>query len=380
VHKHTLRLRRNPLAVAVALASATAMLVAAPAALAHTDAHQAASTRGAATGAVYTETNATAGNSLLMFYRRPDGSLQAGGSFATGGTGTGAGLGSGHSVIASSNGRAVLAVNAGSNTVSAFREGNGGLRQLGPAASSGGTTPTSVTISGRVVYVMNAGSGTISGFYLDGRAGLIPIPGSTLPLAAAGTATDSQIQFDTTGHVLIVDERGNNLIQTFVVGRDGVARPKQTITSTAGGPFGFDVDQAGHVLFSDAALGTSSGASSYDVSSNGTLSENGAPVSSGQAAACWLAAVGPFAYTDNAGSGSISTFAVGANGQLGLTATTAISPTAHPLDMAGAQGRFLYVLANGLNEVIGYRAAPDGSLTQVNSVPVPAGVDGLGAY
>ena len=123
MHKHTFRLRRNPLAVAVALASATAMLVAAPAALAHTDAHQAASTQGAAAGAVYTETNATAGNSLLMFYRRPDGSLQAGGSFATGGTGTGAGLGSGHSVIASSNGRTVLAVNAGSNTVSAFREG-----------------------------------------------------------------------------------------------------------------------------------------------------------------------------------------------------------------------------------------------------------------
>ena len=379
MQKQPFRLRRNPRAVAVAVASATAMLVAAPAALAHTVA-QGGSTQRAAAGAVYTETNATTGNSLLMFYRHPDGSLQAGGSFATGGTGTGANLGSGHSVIASSNGRTVLAVNAGSNTVSAFREGNGGLRQLGPAAPSGGTTPTSVTISGRVVYVMNAGSGSISGFLLDGRAGLIPIPGSTQPLAAAGTATDSQIQFDHTGHVLIVDERGNNLIQTFVVGHDGVARPKQTITSTAGGPFGFDVDQAGHVLVSDAALGTSSGASSYDVSPNGTLSENGGPVSSGQAAACWLAAVGHFAYTDNAGSGSIGTFAVAPNGQLRLTATTAISPTAHPLDMAGAQGRFLYVLANGLNEVIGYRAAADGSLTQLDSVPVPAGTVGLGAF
>jgi 6-phosphogluconolactonase (cycloisomerase 2 family) len=274
----------------------------------------------------------------------------------------------------------VLAVNAGDSTVSAFGLGHQGLRQLGQTAPSGGTTPTSVTISGHVVYVMNAGSGTISGFYLDGRAGLIPIPGSTLHLAASGTATDSQIQFDQTGHVLVVDERGINLIQTFVVNHDGVARPATTITSTAGGPFGFDVDQRGHVLISDAALGTSSGASSYDVTDNGALQENGTPVSSGQTAACWLAAVGRFAYTDNAGSGSIGRFAVSPNGDLSLTGTTPISPTSHPLDMAGAQGKYLYVYANGLNEIIGYQVAGDGSLTQTTSVPVPANAAGLGAH
>jgi 6-phosphogluconolactonase len=307
-------------------------------------------------------------------------SVSAGGSYATGGAGTGTGLGSGHSVVASNDGRTVLAVNAGSNTVSAFELRSQGLHLLGQAAPSGGTTPTSVSISGKFVYVLNAGSGAISGFYLNGRAGLLPIPGSTQPLAASGTATDSQIQFDRTGHVLIVDERGVNKIQTFVVSHAGVARPKQTVTSTAGGPFGFDVDQAGHVLFSDAALGESSGASSYDVSARGILTQNGTPVSTGQTAACWLAAVGHYAYTDNAGSGSISTFAVRPNGDLSLTGTTVISSTAHPLDMAGAGGKFLYVVANGLNEVIGYRVAANGSVTQVSEVPVPAGVAGLGAH
>jgi 6-phosphogluconolactonase len=364
--------------MAPVIVGAAAALSAAPAALADTGAHSQGGQ--SAPGAVYTETNAAAGNSLLVFYRGRDGALTPGGSYATGGTGTGTGLGSGHSVVASSSGREVLAVNAGSNTVSAFGLGHEGLRQLGQAAPSGGTTPTSVTVAGRIVYVMNAGSGTISGFYLDGRAGLLPIPGSTLPLAASGTAADSQIQFDQTGHVLIVDERSVNLIQTFVVGRDGVARPAQTTTSSAGGPFGFDVDRQNHVLFSDVAVGTSSGASSYDVSRDGTLQENGAPVTSGQAAACWLAAVGRYAYTDNAGSGSIGRFAVSPNGQLSLTGTTQISPTAHPLDMAGAQGHYLYVLANGLNEIIGYQVAADGSLTQTTSVPVPAGVSGVGAY
>lgn len=360
--------------------AAAATLAAAPVALAHSRAHLRGGGQNSAAGAVYTETNAPTGNAVQVFYRSRDGVLSTGGSYVTGGTGTGNGLGSGHSVIASTSGRVVLAVNAGSDTVSAFGVGRQGLHQLGQAVPSGGRTPTSVTISGRYVYVMNAGSGNISGFYLDGRAGLIPIPGSTQSLAASGTATDSQVQFDRTGRVLIVDERGVNLIQTFTVGRGGVASPAQTVTSTAGGPFGFDVDQAGHVLFSDTAIGTSSGASSYDVSGNGALRENGAPVASGQAAACWLAAVGRYAYTDNAGSGSIGTFKVAADGQLALSATTLIASTAHPLDMAGADGHYLYVLANGLNEIIGYRVAGDGSLTEINQVPVPAGAIGLGAH
>lgn len=359
---------------------AAATLAAAPVALArpHTQAHT--SGQPAAVGAVYTETNATSGNALEAFSRSPAGALTPSGSYPTGGTGTGTGLGSGHSVIASANGKTVLAVNAGSNTVSAFRVTGHGLRQLGQAQPSGGMTPTSVTISGRYVYVMNAGSGTIAGFTLGHRAGLVPIPGSTQPLAAAGTSMDSQIQFDRTGRVLIVDERGVNLIQTFTVDPHGVAHPGQTVSSSAGGPFGFDVDRAGHILFSDAALGSSSGATSYDVSRTGALSENGAPVSSGQAAACWLAAVGRYAYTDNAGSGSVGTFSVAADGRLTLTGTTVIAPTAHPLDMAGAGGHYLYVLAGGLNAIIGYHVANDGSLTEITQVPVPAGAIGLGAH
>ena len=61
-----------------------------------------------------------------------------------------------------------------------------------------------------------------------------------------------------------------------------------------------------------------SGATSYDVSRNGILTPNGGPVSSGQAAACWLAAAGHFAYTTNAGSGSIGRFAIAPDGSLSL--------------------------------------------------------------
>lgn len=378
-------MRRTPLKpgirlAAVAVASAAA-LAAAPGALAH-----GASGHGGpwphphkSSDDVYTMTNAAAGNSLLVFDRGRDGSLTPRGSYATGGNGSGAGLGSGHSVVTSGSGRVVLAVNAGSDTVSAFTQGGFGLNRLGAPAPSGGSTPTSVTVHGHLVYVMNAGSGTISGLWLSDW-GLTPIPGSTLPLSIAGTANDSQIQFADHGRVLVVTERGNNTLQTFVIGRGGRAQPAESQTADGGAPFGFDIDTKGHVLISDAALATMSGASSYDVNGRGELTANGPAVSSGQAAACWLAAVGRFAYTTNAGSGSISRFAVADDGTLSLTGATPIAVGAHPLDEAGAASRYLYVLADGLHQIIGYQVGWDGGLTPVSTVSVPTGAAGVGAH
>jgi 6-phosphogluconolactonase len=229
---------------------------------------------------------------VLVFRRGGDGALQAAGSVPTGGLGSGAGLGSGHAVVVSREGGEVVVVNPGSSSVSAFDARPDGLARIGDPAPSGGARPTSAAVHQDLVYVMNADSNTIAGFRLDRRRGLMPIPGAVRPLGA-GTSTPAQIQFDRTGRVLIVDGRGGaGTIDTFDVDRDGVAGPARTAPAAAGGPFGFDVDRHGHVLFSNTALGGGqmSGATSYDVGRDGTLSPNGAPVSSGQAAACWLAA------------------------------------------------------------------------------------------
>ena len=200
-------------------------------------------------------------------------------------------------------------VNAGSNSVSAFAATRSGLRLIG-TIGSGGTDPNSVTISGdHLVYVLNAGSKTIAGFWL-GWAGLRPVQGSVRPLGA-GAMVPRQIQFSNDGRVLVVDESGSNTIDTFVVGWNGTAGPAVTTGSTGGAPFGFDFDRAGYLLVSDAALSTGqSGATSYDVTRDGTVIANGPPVPIDQAASCWLAAAGRFAYTANAGSGSIGRYAV----------------------------------------------------------------------
>jgi 6-phosphogluconolactonase (cycloisomerase 2 family) len=52
----------------------------------------------------------------------------------------------------------------------------------------------------------------------------------------------------------------------------------------------------------------------------------------------------------------------------------------HPLDEAvSADQKYLYIVANGLSQIVGYRVGRDGSLTQVTTAPVAAGSGGLGA-
>jgi len=51
-----------------------------------------------------------------------------------------------------------------------------------------------------------------------------------------------------------------------------------------------------------------------------------------------------------------------------------------PLDEGVSAGQnYLYVLAAGLNQIVGYRVGPDGSLTQVTTAPVATGSAGVGA-
>ena len=324
-------------------------------------------------------TNSPGGNVIEAYARAGDGTLIPAGTYPTGGDG--GTLDSGHSIAVSGDGRVVVNVNAGSNSISAFTATPWGLRLIG-TASSGGTDLDSVTIAGdNLVYVLNAGSKTIAGFWLGDR-GLRPIPGSVQPLGS-GALVPKQIQFSNDARALVVDEAGSNTIDTFVVGRDGRPGPAVTTPSVGGGPFGFDFDRAGYLLVSDAALTTGqSGATSYDIGRNGTLSANGPAVPIDQAAACWLAAAGRFAFTANAGSDSIGRYAVGSGGSLTALGTTLVGndSAAKPLDEGVSAGQnYLYVLAGGLNQIVGYRVGADGSLTRVTTVPVATGSAGVGA-
>lgn len=355
----------------MALAVAVSAFMLAPAAAA-----QAAPSR-ASQGAVYTLTNSADGNAVVAFNRADNGALTPAGTYPT--DGLGGPLGSGHAIVVSNDGRTVVAVNAGSNSITVFRARHDRL-DLVATVPSQGVGPTSVTVHDDLVYVLNAASLSITGFRLA-RGMLQPVVGSAQPLGATAS-TPSQIQFTNDGRTVVVDSRGSNTFDAFRIAPNGSASPAVTTDAIAAAPFGFDFDRAGHLLTSNANLGNgTSGASSYDVHADGVLTPNGGAVSSGQAAACWLAAAQDWAYTTNAGSGSIGRFSVAPDGELSLTGTTMIAAGAHPLDEDATKNQHeLYVLADGLHEIIGYQIEHDGSLTPVATAGVPVGAGGLAAY
>ena len=189
-------------ALATRAAAAGAIGLAAAAGLAAFAGPARAADRPGTAGAVYTMTNSPGGNAIEAYARASDGSLTPAGTFPTGGDG--GALGSGHSIVVSHDGRVVVNVNAGSNSISAFAATPQGLHLIG-TASSGGTDPNSVTMAGDgLVYVLNAGSKTIAGLRL-GPGGLRPVPGSAQSLNAEATVP-RQIQFSNDGQVLVVDE------------------------------------------------------------------------------------------------------------------------------------------------------------------------------
>ena len=172
--------------------------------------------------AVYTLSNASAGNAVLTFERGPDGALSAAGSTPSGGVGTGGGLGSQGAVILSNDGTKLFAVNAGSDSISSFDVTEAGLR-LVDTAPSDGDLPTSLTYSKGILYVLNTGTpNSISGLAVRADGDLTPLRGSTRPLSAAST-NPAQVEFSPVGNVLVVSERATNLLASYLVDRSGIA-------------------------------------------------------------------------------------------------------------------------------------------------------------
>ena len=330
-------------------------------------------------GAVYTLTNSPAGNAVVAYDRAADGTLRPQGTYPTGGAGTGTGLGSQGAVVLSDDGRQLFAVNAGSSSISLFSVRPDGL-ELAATAPSGGTRPISVTVRGKLLYVVNAGgAGNISGFVV-GRDSMTPLAGSTQPLGA-GSSGPAQVQFTPDGSALVVTEKASSTIDVYRVGLDGRAGPPAVSPSSGGTPFGFDFDNRGTLLVSNA----SGSASSYAIGSSGATVISGA-VATHQGAPCWLVATknGRYAYTANAAAGTISGFSVGQDGSVALLdppgATGVLGVGSHPLDEAVSNnGRFLYNLTDGFHTISTFAIAEDGSLTLTGSIAVPAGAAGLAA-
>ena len=338
-------------------------------------------------GAVFVSTNSAVDNAVVAFRRDANGGLTPLGTFSTGGRGIGGTadpLASQYAITLSNDHRLLFAVNAGSNDVSVFRVTDNGLHLVG-RTSSGGVRPVSAAASEHVLYVLNAGSNSIGIFGISEEGTLAPRGTRALSAGAAGGAA---IRVSPNGRVVAVTERVSNTIDGFAIGRDGSLGEPITTASNAAGPFGFDYTPRGELIVSDAG---SAATSAYFQGRRGRITPVGAAVSTdGQAAPCWAIVdnAGRFAYIANAGSGSISGFAIQPNGSLTLITaggrTGDLGAGGAPLDLdLSRDSRFLYALDNGTGTVAGFAVHHDGSLTALPKTPglaANAGYMGLAAF
>jgi 6-phosphogluconolactonase (cycloisomerase 2 family) len=326
-------------------------------------------------GAVFVQTDNTAGNQIIAYQRAADGTLTQVGAYPTGGLG-GVLAGSVVDHLASQGslqydplGSLLFAVNAGSNTVSVFSVFGDrlALRQILP---SGGSFPVSVAVRGNLVYVLNAlNGGSVQGYQVFGDY-VAPLPGSLRALGLNPTetpqftSTPGQVAFSPDGTQLIVTTKNNgNDIDVFQVGIGGWLSRSPVVNAEPGTvPFGIAFDTANNLA-------------TFTLGADGTVTPID-QLANGQKATCWVAPAGQFLFAGNAGSGTETGYSSAA-GQLTLIGETATD--AGTVDASATpDGQFLYVQAGGPGNVDEFSVGAGGSLTPVGSVTVPGAVGGEG--
>lgn len=363
-------------------------------------------------GSVYVMLNQDTGNTIVVYERHADGTLERLQEVATGGLGSGPGplpppftqpgpdgIDSQDALVLSNDKRFLIAVNPGSNDVSVLAITPDGV-QLVDKEPSGGTFPVSVAHYGNLIYVLNggakpslAGGGgtpTIRGFRLDNNGQLHEIPNSTI-VTGPDASGPSDAVFSPDGKILIITEQFTQSIDIFHVGDDGLLGDRTSIRANNSVPLGMAFGLH-HILAVTEGAGirprvavpNGSTMSTYQLTDDGTLEPISSAVPTNQSAACWVRFTpdGRYAYTGNTGSGSVSSFLVSNSGELTLLASRAADTgglRSIPIDLdITPNGKFLYVLAPFIGTVQGYRIAQDGSLTPVTSASgLPITIQGI---
>jgi len=336
-------------------------------------------------GEVFVQTDAVAGNAIVVYDRTADGTLRAAGAYPTGGLGgvlTGSvvdHLASQGSLAYDSTRGLLYAVNAGSDTITVFSvDGDRLIRRQ--VVSSGGAFPVSIAVHGSALYALNArDGGSVQGFLRIGAA-LVKVPawhrdlGLNPAQTPEFTSTPGQVAFTPDGSKLIVTTKGNGSdIDVFTIGRLGGLSAPVVNADPGNVPFAISFDTVGHLAVAEAGP---SAVATFTVRSDGTLSLVNR-VATGQKATCWIAADGSAFYASNAGSGTLSGYSDDGSGTLQPLGTTATD--AGTVDAAATpDGQYLYAQAGANGIVDEYRVTPGGSLTPIGSVTVPGAAGGEG--
>jgi 6-phosphogluconolactonase len=347
----------------------------------------------AKSGAVFVMTNSATKNQVIAFERSENGSLIETERYDTQGRGSSGvtdPLGSQGSLTLSQDHSLLFAANAGSGNISVFGVRHSTLAFL-DKVPSGGSEPVAVAEHQNLVYVLNAGAaGNLVGFTLDFGGHLKQIKGSTTFLTAAASGGAS-LAFSPDGQFLVVTEKVPNNIDVFRINPDGTLGPIVVNPDADPGIFSVSFAPNGTLVASETGtpgVRNSATISSYSISAKGKLVPASEHVPTFGTANCWNAITpdGKFVYVSNAGTASISGFAIGKNGSLTPISGTIVGNNPQGstnLDVAiSSDGKFVYTLNSGSGDIGVFEVQSDGTLNNLGTAgqfPKSEGYNGIAA-
>ncbi|HEY2017047.1 MAG TPA: hypothetical protein VGH38_26260 [Bryobacteraceae bacterium] len=292
------------------------------------------------TAMVVTASNAT--NNQLLVYSTSGNLLQMVNTQGKGGA-------SGNAGGVEANGSQVAVVNFGSQNVSIFERHNNGFQmmELVPAASS----PLSVAYGNGHLYIL--GTTKVESHRLNGQNVSSNPDGVVNLLLADGSAA----QVGVVQNQLIISEK-TNVIETVNLLPDGsvsgVATLVQNIPANVNAPFGL-------ITRGDDAYVTIAHADEISLVRHGTVLTVTPSVT--QHAPCWLTLVGPFLYSSNSPSMTISRYAVYGQ-KIVQDLAVAAQLSGSPSDIASGGGLVAVIDASGsVTHLSIFSMDEDGNLT-----------------
>ena len=262
----------------------------------------------------------------------------------------------------------VAVVNFGSQSVTVFSRGVSGfeLRQLLPTLSP----PVSVAFGKNHLYVL--GTTTVESHRIghdgvesgaDGSVGLLAADASA---AQVGIVGDQLIVTEKSGTVELVPLRAGAVDGTPV----SVSLPADSRDT----PFGL-------VTRGSSAYVTIAHSDLIGLVKNGrlvALAATGTPGGPGQHSPCWIAVVGPYLFTSNSPSHSISRLVAGGQ-SIVLDLPVAAHTAGAPIDIAADGDRLAVVESNGggVTHLTQFTIDEDGNLTQTVSTAIAGAANGV---
>ncbi len=340
--------------------------------------------------ALFVETDSATANAVISYTRASDGTISYAGTYLTGGLGATAAnavadpLASQGGLALIDGGHELLAVNPGSDTVTAFAVDGTQLRVL-QQVPSGGEFPDSIAAHGQLVAVLNAGGAGSISEYLQADGRLVALPGASRSLGLSNANPPDfvhgpgEIGYTPDGrHLIVTTKSSTNAYDVFSVSPSGAlgAAPVATPSDNAV-PFAFTFDNQGNLVGVEAS---NSSLSTYRVDPDGSLTSLGT-ISDGAKALCWVAAANGYFFGDNAGSATVSSFSEVANGAPTLLDATAASAHAGTTDSTvSPDGDYLYVESGGAGTLDVFGIGAGGALTPIETVfNVPVAAEGIAA-